>query len=148
MLPVSWPDVVLWIHVLAACVWIGGQITIAMLVPVLRGQPDLLSVAGRRYQIAAWFAFAVLIVTGLWNVHNAGISWTNLSATSAGRTLSVKLLFVALSGVAAAVHAFVVAPRVRHSSAPALRALSGILGAGALLAAFLAALYGVTIANA
>jgi uncharacterized membrane protein len=37
--------VVLWIHIIAGCVWIGGQITLGMLVPVLRGQPDLVTAA-------------------------------------------------------------------------------------------------------
>jgi putative copper export protein len=140
-------DFVLWIHVLAACVWIGGQITIGMLVPVLRGQPEVLATAARRYQWVAWAAFVVLVITGIANVHNAGISWPHLNSTPAGRTLSVKLLFVLLSGLAAAVHAFVVAPRAGRRSTPALRAWSGILGAVSLLAAILAALYGVIIAE-
>jgi putative copper export protein len=137
---------VLWMHVIAACVWIGGQVTIGMLVPMLRGQPALLA-AARRFQWVLWAAFLVLVVTGIANVHNAGISWSHLNSNPIGRTLSIKLGFVFLSGLAAAVHAFVVAPRVARGSTPALRAWSGILGAVSLLAAVVAALYGVIIAE-
>jgi putative copper export protein len=140
-------QLILWLHVLAACVWIGGQLTIALLVPMLRGQPALLAAAARRYQLAAWFAFAVLVITGIANVHNAGISWTDLDSTAAGRTLEVKLLFVLLSGAAAAVHAFVVAPRAAASRGRVAPALSAILGTASLLAATVAALYGVVIAE-
>jgi putative copper export protein len=36
MLAVSWDTVRLFLHVLAATVWVGGQLTLAALVPVLR----------------------------------------------------------------------------------------------------------------
>src|SRR5437660_421440 len=64
----NWVQINLWLHVISACIWIGGQITIAMLIPLLRGQPALLTAAARRYQVAAWIAFAVLVVTGVINV--------------------------------------------------------------------------------
>lgn len=136
-------QIVLWLHVLAACVWIGGQVTIALLLPVLRPAPELLRTAGRRYQIVAWSAFALLILTGLANIHNAHISTAHLTATAEGRTLTVKLLFVLLSGLAAAVHA--VGPRL--SGRPFPSRVSATLGIVSLLSAVVAALYGVTIAE-
>ena len=36
MLAVSWDTIRLFLHVLAATVWVGGQLTLAALVPVLR----------------------------------------------------------------------------------------------------------------
>lgn len=143
----SWEQINLWLHVISACIWIGGQITIGILVPLLRGQPALLAAAARRYQVIAWLAFAVLVVTGLVNVHNAGIAWTRLNATTAGRTLELKLAFVALSGAAAAVHAFVVAPRASTLHGRSASVLSATLGTVSLLAAMAAALYGVVIAE-
>ena len=140
-------QIVLWLHILAACVWIGGQITIALLVPILRVQPALLATATRRYQWAAWSAFGVLGITGILNVHNAGISWSHLNQTTAGRTLEIKLLFVLISGAAAAVHAFLLAPRASPSRGRAARLLSALSGGASLLAAILAALYGVVIAE-
>jgi putative copper export protein len=147
MLSLRGAEVVLWIHILAACVWIGGQVTIAFLVPLLRDEPALLRSSARRYQLVAWPAFAVLLITGLLNIHNAGISSSNLLGSAAGRTLAVKLVFVAASGLAAGVHAFVVAPRVAERSSRATRLASALLGIAALLAAAIAALYGVVIAQ-
>jgi putative copper export protein len=89
------------VHVLAATVWVGGQITVAGLVPTARGlgegAPKALARAFGRIQ---WPAYAVLVVTGLWNV----------SAVHAGQprswviVLVVKIVVVALAGVAAYLH--------------------------------------------
>lgn len=146
MLQISGPQWVLWVHVLAACIWIGGQIVVAAVIPLLRrvggeGTTSLASAVGRRYQLVAWPAFAALAVTGVINVGNAGLQWGHLLDSSAGRTLAVKLGLVFVSGAAAALHAFVQAPRGRSA------AWSASLGTLSLLAAVTAALYGVAIAQ-
>jgi putative copper export protein len=70
MLAVSWDTVRLFLHVLAATIWVGGQLTLAALVPVLRRfGADALGAAARRFNQVAWTAFGVLIVTG------SGTSW-------------------------------------------------------------------------
>jgi putative copper export protein len=143
----SGAQIVLWLHILAACVWIGGQITLGALVPVLRGNRTLVSAAARRYAQIAWPAFAVLILTGIANIRNAGIDGANLTGTPTGRTLVLKLVFVLISGAAAALHSYVVGPRASASPTRATRAANGILGALALLAALAAAFYGVVIAE-
>jgi putative copper export protein len=147
MVTLTGSDFVLWIHVLAACIWIGGQITLGMIMPMLRTTPDIMRNAARRFQNAAWGAFAVLIVTGLINMHDAGISLTNLAATPQSRTLSIKLVFVFISGAAAALHAYWLTPRMRSASQAKRAAAVGTLGGISLLAAMLAALYGVAIAQ-
>lgn len=146
MLSITGAQVVLWLHVLAACVWIGGQVTVAAVIPLLRRDRDLAARVGRRYQAVAWPAFLVLAVTGVLNVGNAGLQWSTLLDTAAGRTLAVKLGLVAVSGAAAATHAFLQAPRAagRTRSNPVM---SSLLGSVSLLAAVAAALYGVVIAN-
>jgi putative copper export protein len=49
MLAVSWDTVRLFLDVLAATVWVGGQLTLAALVPVLRRPgPDAPRVAARQ----------------------------------------------------------------------------------------------------
>ena len=102
MLPVSWDTVRLFLHVLAATVWVGGQLTLAALVPALRALGgNVTKAAARRYNQIAWPAFAVLVATGVWNMiaerdHLHGRYQT---------TLTVKLCVVAVSGVAAALHA-------------------------------------------
>ncbi len=47
MLAVSWDTVRLFLHVLAATVWVGGQLTLAALVPVLRQSPLICTLAIR-----------------------------------------------------------------------------------------------------
>ena len=102
MLPVTSSDVRLFLHVLGATVWVGGQLTLAGLVPGLRGiSPDAPRIVARRFNVIAWSAFALLFVTGLWNLTE--IDFGDRS-TSYQVTLFVKLVVVAVSGVTAAVH--------------------------------------------
>jgi putative copper export protein len=145
MLQLNGRALVLWVHVLAACIWIGGQLAVAVLMPALRGAGGLAAVAGRRFQRIAWPAFLILLITGVVNARNAGITWGDLVSSAMGRTLVVKVGFVALSGAAAAAHAFIVAPRSRDG--PARPAVSTFLGSISVIAAVVAALYGVLIAQ-
>ena len=103
MLSANWTTVRLFLHVLAATVWVGGQLTLAGLVPTLRGlSPDAPRVAARRFNVIAWSAFAVLVVTGVWNLLAVEVG----DRTTAWQaTLGLKLLLVAASGIGAAFHA-------------------------------------------
>jgi putative copper export protein len=92
----------LFLHVLAATVWVGGQIVLAGLVPSLRrSAAEATKVAARAYARVAWPAFAVLVVTGLWNIAEVDVADTT---TQYQVTLFVKIGLAVLSGVAAAVH--------------------------------------------
>ena len=98
MLPVTVDSVRLFLHVLAATMWVGGQFTLAALLPVLRAAgADVPRAAARRFGRVAWAAFAVLVVTGIWNI--AAANDTNAAGYQA--TLGIKMAFVALSGLAA-----------------------------------------------
>ena len=103
MLPVSVTTIRLYLHVLAATVWVGGQITLAGLVPGLRSvSPEAPGVVARQFNRIAWPAFVALVLTGLWNlaaVHVGDQSSAYLA------TLFAKLVVVAVSGVSAAFHA-------------------------------------------
>lgn len=103
MLSVTVDDLRLFLHVLAATIWVGGQLTLAGLVPVLRkaGAEVPRSVA-RQFNRIAWPAFAVLIVTGIWNI-TANRHDLNHNADYRA-TLWAKLGLVALSGVSAYLH--------------------------------------------
>jgi putative copper export protein len=102
VLPVSWDTIRLFLHVLAATVWVGGQITLAGLVPTLRAlDPSAPRLAARRFNVIAWSAFVVLVVTGIWNVLAVDVGNTT---TAYQVTLAVKLLVVVASGVGAAAH--------------------------------------------
>jgi putative copper export protein len=103
MLPVTWNATRLFLHVLAATVWVGGQIALAGMVPGARKiDPGLPKVLARRFNAIAWPAFGVLFVTGLWNL--AVVSKYHRHDTAWGITLFVKLVVVALSGVSAFLH--------------------------------------------
>ncbi len=101
MLPVTWATVRVFLHVIAATVWVGGQLTLAGLVPGLRGiSPEAPRVVARRFNRIAWAAFAVLVATGIWNILAISPSWSS----EYGVTLMVKITVVAISGVAAFLH--------------------------------------------
>lgn len=90
------------LHVLAATIWVGGQLVLAGLVPTLRSLgPDAPRAAARAFNRIAWPAYGVLIVTGIWNIAELDVS--NRS-TQYQVVLLVKLLVVAISGVGAAIH--------------------------------------------
>ena len=108
MLSVSWDTIRLFLHVLAATVWVGGQITLAALVPVLRRLgAEIPRAAANRFNQVAWPAFAVLVVTGIWNIAAVHAQIHGSYET----TLVVKLIVVVISGVTAALHARARKPR-------------------------------------
>ncbi|MDQ1748506.1 MAG: hypothetical protein QOD07_2769 [Frankiaceae bacterium] len=101
MLPITADGIRLFLHVLAATVWVGGQITLGALVPALRGAgADVPRLAARAFGRIAWTAFAVLVLTGIWNI--AAAHHTNANGYQV--TLGLKLAAVLLSGVAAYAH--------------------------------------------
>lgn len=126
MLPVSWDTVRLFLHVLAATVWVGGQLTLAFLVPPLRRLgAQLPRAAAQAFNRVAWPAFAVLIVTGIWNV------FAVRGQVHGGYevTLWVKIVLVAVSGLTAWLHA-------RASSAAGLAIFGALTGLSAVAALF------------
>jgi putative copper export protein len=126
MLGVTWQTLRLFLHVLSATVWVGGQITLAVLVPVLRAAgAEIPRAAARRFNQVAWPAFAILVLTGIWNVvaeqSRATSPWVN--------TMIIKVIVVVVSGVTAGLHA--------RSRTPAGLAVFGALSGLSALAALL-----------
>ena len=131
MLTPGWDTIRLFLHVLAATIWVGGQLTLAALVPALRRHDlEVPRVAARAFNRVAWPAFGVLLLTGGWNV----LAESDRNDDSSYRTtLGVKLVVVAASGVTAWLHT--------RSTTPRGRAVYGALtGVTALLALFLGVL--------
>lgn len=127
MLGVSWDTIRLFLHVLAAAVWVGGQITLAALVPVLRRLgAEIPRAAARRFNQVAWPAFAVLVITGVWNI----VAVRSQIHGSYQATLVFKLVAVTVSGVSAALHA-------RAKSKAGLAVFGALAGLSALAASFL-----------
>jgi len=130
MLTVSWTTVRLFLHVLAATIWVGGQLTLAALVPALRGHGGAVtSAAARQFNRVAWPAFAVLVATGVWNM----IAEADKDHGGYRVTLIVKLAVVAVSGITAYLHA-------RARTKAGLAVFGALTGASALAALFVGVL--------
>lgn len=86
------------LHVLAATVFVGGQIVMVGLVPSARQMGgDAPGVLARAFARLSWPAFALLVVTGIWNVTAVHPS----KQTAAWRVvLVVKIAVVVVAGLA------------------------------------------------
>jgi putative copper export protein len=90
------------LHVLAATVWVGGQLVMAGLVgPARTLGGDAPQVLARAFARLAWPAYVVLLATGIWNISAVHAS----SHTSAWKAvLMAKIVVVVLAGVGAFLH--------------------------------------------
>jgi putative copper export protein len=132
VIDLSWETVRLFLHVLGATVWVGGQLTLAALVPALRrAAPDAPRAAALAFNRVAWPAFALLLVNGAWNVAVQPEDTTN----GYDAVLVAKLVVVAASGLTAYLHTKASTPRARglYGGLTALTALTALL-LGVLLA--------------
>lgn len=105
-----------WIHVLAAAVWVGSMMFFAVaVVPVVRRQevrnavPSLVRLIGARFRALGWVSLGTLVVTGTVNLHYRGIGWALASdpafwSTAFGRALAWKLALVAVVVIMTAAH--------------------------------------------
>jgi len=102
MLAPALETVRLTLHVLAATVWVGGQIVMLGLVGPARGLGgDAPTVLARAFARLAWPAFVVLVATGIWNV----TAVTYSAQDTAWKTvLMVKIVVVLLAGAGAFLH--------------------------------------------
>lgn len=130
MLAIDGDTVRLFLHVLAASVWVGGQITLAALVPALRrAGVDVPRTAANAFNRIAWPAFGVLVITGIWNV----VAERAKEHGAYSATLDVKYALVLASGVTAFLHA-------RAATKTALAVFGALTGLTALGAMFVGVL--------
>ena len=100
----------LWLHILGACVWVGGQLTLAALVPALRlAGPDVPRRAARAFSRIAWPAYGLLLVTGVWNV--VAVNQADHPDSTYQAVLGLKVAVVAASGITAWRHTRATTPR-------------------------------------
>ena len=115
------------LHLLAASVWVGGQVVLGGLVPrVRKTNPEALKTIANGFARVAWPAFAVSVVTGMWAVLDINMSAMD---TNYHVTFGLKISLVAVAGLAAAAHA--------NTKSKVVLALGGAIG----LLGSLAALY-------
>jgi putative copper export protein len=121
------------LHVLAASVWVGGQITVAGLVPTARQLgADAPRRVARAFSRLSWPAYALLLITGVWNVAAAHTGQPH----DWNVVLGVKIAVVLLAGLAAWL----------HGRAPNRTALA-VWGAIASLSSLAALVLGVFLAG-
>lgn len=102
---------ILVIHVLAACVWVGGLVVLALVVmPAARRLPEderrkFILFAARRYAAVGWGALTLLVLTGIGNLLTRGYDVATLSgplwATQWGALLALKLALVVVMALMA-----------------------------------------------
>ncbi len=109
----------IWLHVLAACVWIGSMVFFAaVVVPTLRhhairsSAATLMGVMGPKFRAVGMLSLAALIVTGVIQLGYRGIGWSEIRSAALwssdwGRTLAHKLSLVALVVAATIAHEFI-----------------------------------------
>ena len=108
-------SLVRFLHVLAAMVFVGGQLVLSgMVLPVIRkdldsetGGPVARKAARRFGHTANIVLLPTLIVTGLALMSHRGIGWVGLGEDGYGRLLSIKLGMVVLSVALLAAHGII-----------------------------------------
>lgn len=129
--------IVRFLHVLGAIIWVGGQLTITLVVlpPVRRMLPasdrtDVLRTVGKRFAVITMAVFLPSqITTGILLAWQHGITWGALLQPGYGRILAAKLVLFTVVMVAAALHGIA---QARHqpgkARAASITALVGSLG--------------------
>jgi putative copper export protein len=115
----------LFLHVLAATVWVGGQIALAGLVGTVRKQSaEGPRAVARAFARLAWPAFGVLVITGIWNLTEIDLGNTT---TAYQVTVFVKITVAVAAAVFVLIHSI--------GTTKLALALGGALGALCSLAA-------------
>ena len=114
----------LFLHVLAASVWVGGQVVLAGLVPTVRQlDPEAPKEVARAFNRLAWPAYGVAVITGMWNIFDVPLD------ALPHPDIEIKVLVVALSGIGAVIHQIA---RGNRAMLAVGGAMSSLFGAAAL----------------
>lgn len=112
-----------WLHIVAAAVWIGGMVFLALvLIPLIRRPefrsqaPSLVHFTGIRFRWIGWACILLLLSTGTINLVFRGISLAVLSSRDFWRgpfgwALGIKLVVVAVVLALSFAHDFFIGPR-------------------------------------
>lgn len=121
-MPPAWPTILVFLHVLGAAAWVGGQLALGVMTRALRDDRERLRLLARRAQPLLWSGFLVAAASGValwhgtpallaakvvaalaaaagailhtWNARRAGPAW--LTGAGAAIALLASLVLVAL----------------------------------------------------
>ncbi len=138
-----------WLHILAAITWIGGMLFLVLVVVPWMRKGDrakgatLLRETGPRFRNVGWACFAIVLVTGTFNLWMRGVRFGDFVrpewlSTGFGHAVGTKLALFAGVLVVSVVHDFFVGPRAaaaverdpRSPEAERLRRQASLLGRG------------------
>lgn len=109
-------DIVFYLHLVGATVWVGGLIVVATLVPAVRKATDdreVIRAIARRFGVVSWIALGSQVLTGAWMA--AERVWDNVLIT--------KVSLVLVSAILAGWHTM-----AARNQSPALRgATQGVI---------------------
>ncbi|MDO8363257.1 MAG: hypothetical protein Q7V88_10210 [Actinomycetota bacterium] len=92
----------LFLHVLAASVWVGGQFVVAGIVPGMRRTvPEGTKAVAQGFARVAWPAYGITVITGMWSLMSGEI--TDMEDAYQG-TLLLKIGVAIAAGIFAAIH--------------------------------------------
>ncbi|MEV1117101.1 hypothetical protein AB0I91_18670 [Actinosynnema sp. NPDC049800] len=129
--------VVRFVHVTGAALWVGGQLTVLLIVlpPVRRllgltERASVLKAVGRRFAVITTAGFVPAQIAGGWLLAwHRGVTWQSLTEPGYGRVLVAKLVLFALVMVAASLHGIAQSRgRPQLARAMSTAALTGSLG--------------------
>lgn len=151
----SWYHLNVSIHVLAALVWLGGMFFLALVgAPALRTiqsaelRAQLFRVLGERFRTVGWICIAILLVTGVLNLHFRGLLSVqllraNFWATPYGGILALKLLAVLGMLLIQAIHDFSHGPKASRATPGTAEAMR--MRRRAALLARVSAVFGIVV---
>jgi putative copper export protein len=123
-----------YLHILAVCVWLGGQIVLAGVVPRLRkSNLEALTNIAKGYAAIAWPAMILIVFTGAWGLTEVDVA-NNSSEYMV--TFGIKMLLVAMAVIATLIHS--------NGTSKLAKGLGGAIG---LLATLIAGYCGVLLAH-
>lgn len=103
------------LHLLAMAVWVGGQVIMMALLPLLRSAGDSVpKQAAAAFGRAAWPAYILAVATGIWNLFAVDLG---NASTGYNIVFGVKFLLVIVAGAAAFMHQRATTASMRGASA-------------------------------
>jgi len=90
-------ELVKWIHLIAAAVWTGGLLVLAVLVTAIRKVTDdreVLRASARAFGVVSWTAMGVAIIAGTWMYTEWGLPWSDFAIKGTLIATAIVLTFV------------------------------------------------------